>query len=659
MSNSRIFICDFETTVFKGQESTEVWASAVVEIGTENVHIFHSIEQTLDYFQLLDCNCVLYYHNLKFDGEFWLYYLLKQKGFQQACIVDNEKPENTKWLERKDMPENSVAYRISSRGQWYSITIRLENHYLEIRDSLKLLPFSVKRIGKSFKTKHQKLEMVYEGKRYAGCPISEEEKQYIRNDVLVVKEALEFMFSEGHNKLTIGACCLSEYKKILGKNLFKAMFPNLKEEYPLDKEIYGAENADEYIRKSYKGGWCYAVKHKTNKRVKNGLTADVNSLYPSMMSSESGNRFPVGYPRFWKGEIPDKAWDKNRYFFVRIKTRFYLKKGKLPFIQIKGNLLYNRNESLETSDWYNRKTGTYHRYLYDEDNNKIAVRPELTLTCTDYKLFLEHYDVEDFEILDGCWFNTDIGIFDEYIERYKKIKLESTGAMRELAKLFLNNLYGKLATNDNSGFKLAYDKNEDEIGFVPIIQHEKPIVYIPCGSAITSYARNFTIRAAQANYYGKNRRGFIYADTDSIHCDLKQEELKGIKIHDKNFCCWKVESLWDVGIFARQKTYIEHVVAEDLKPIDNPYYNIKCAGMPDKCKSLFEASLSNRQFTNEEKLKMTDAEIDFLFDDDGNTKQRTLEDFKIGLRIPSKLVPKRIKGGVILTDSEYTMRPKF
>ena len=38
---SRVFVGDFETTVYKGQVNTEVWASASVEMGTEDVNIFH------------------------------------------------------------------------------------------------------------------------------------------------------------------------------------------------------------------------------------------------------------------------------------------------------------------------------------------------------------------------------------------------------------------------------------------------------------------------------------------------------------------------------------------------------------------------------------------------------------------------------------------
>ena len=73
---------DFETTVYKGQTDTEVWASACVELFTEDVRIFHSIGEQFDYFTSLNENLVVYYHNLKFDGAFWLSYLLVDLGFK-------------------------------------------------------------------------------------------------------------------------------------------------------------------------------------------------------------------------------------------------------------------------------------------------------------------------------------------------------------------------------------------------------------------------------------------------------------------------------------------------------------------------------------------------------------------------------------------------
>ena len=634
---------DFETTVYKGQEYTEVWASACVELFTEDVKILHSIEETFDYLVSLNRNVIIYYHNLKFDGSFWLDYLITHLHYKEASFTDPKDITKHVWYAKKEMSNNTFSYSISDLGQWYKILIKTKGHIIEIRDSFKLLPFSVKRIGKSFKTKHQKLDMVYEGFRYAGCEITDEEQKYIANDVLVVKEALEIMFTQGHNKLTIGACCLSEYKKIIGKTEYQRIYPNIFE-IPID-ESYGRPNAGEYIRRSYRGGWCYLVKGKECKLYTKGITADVNSLYPSMMSSESKNRYPVGKPTFWKGNyIPDEAKDPLHYYFIRVRTRFKLKPNMLPFIQVKHDFKYPPREMLETSDIYNPHTKKYYPYYRDMYGNIKKAVVELTLTMTDWILFQEHYELIDCEILDGCWFNTGFGLFDEYIDKYKKIKQTSKGAMRELAKLFLNNLYGKMASSTDSSYKVAFEREDGSIGFYTVEAHDKEAGYIPIGSAITSYARNFTIRTAQKNYYGVKKKGFIYADTDSIHCDLNPDELKGLTVHPTDFCCWKLESTWDKGWFVRPKTYIEHVIQEDLEDVE-PYYNIKCAGMPERCKELFI-----RAMTGEGISPKTDEEKEFL------EKSLTIQDFKVGLVVPSKLMPKRIKGGILLTDTTYQMR---
>lgn len=207
-ATSRVYVGDFETTVFEGQTNTAVWASAVVELNTEDVKVFSSIWDTFDYLNDIACGkrILIYYHNLKFDGEFWVSYL-NSIGYTQAF---NETLK--RFIKDSEMPVKSYKYVISDRGQWYKIIIKSEYGIIEIRDSLKLLPFSVQKIGESFGTKHRKTEIEYEGLRAPGGIISKKEEEYIKNDVLVVKEALEIMYYQGHNKLTIGACCLAEFK---------------------------------------------------------------------------------------------------------------------------------------------------------------------------------------------------------------------------------------------------------------------------------------------------------------------------------------------------------------------------------------------------------------------------------------------------------------
>lgn len=634
----KYLVSDFETTVFEEQEFTEVWASAVVELYTEDVKIFNSIDKLFNYYVSLNSNLIVYFHNLAFDGSFWIDFLLNNEKFKEAF---NEKLQ--RFIAQKDMHNNEFIYLISDMGQFYSITIKVKNHYIELRDSLKLLPFSVDTLGKSFDTKHRKLSIEYKGYRFSGGTITKEEQQYIANDVLVVKEAIEYMFNASHKKLTIGSCCFSEFKKIYAGD-FNLYFPDLTE-FKIDKNTFGSKNADEYIRHSYRGGWCYVVKGKKNKVFYNGCTADVNSLYPSVMHSESRNFYPYGLPKFWSGDfIPNEA--KNGYYFVRIKTRFKLKSNHLPTIQIKNNLSYIQNEYLETSDIYSYKDNKYHSCFKDYDGIVKPALVELTLTMTDYELIKQQYDLYETTILDGCYFKKEIGLFDIYINKYKNMKLNARNkGERTLAKLFLNNLYGKFASSTNSSFKRAYLKENGVVGFTTIKAEDKKAGYIAVGSAVTSYARYFTITHAQKNYFGENKKGFIYADTDSIHCDLQPDELTDIKIDDKDFCCWKIETQWDRGLFVRQKTYIEDVSILDGEKLAKNRFNIVCAGMPEHCKRLFAMSI--RGETDE---KLTKEEQEFV------SVKRNIEDFKLGICVPGKLISTRIKGGILLKENKYNMR---
>ena len=175
----RRFAADFETTVYKGQERTDVWSSAFSELftETEDVTIHHTIKETYNYFSTLKEDVIAYYHNLKFDGAFWLDFLMNELGYTTALTeVQSGEHKAEKWLDNKNMKPKTLKCSISSMGQWYTITIKTEKNIIELRDSLKLLPFTLARIGKSFKLKHQKLEMEYDGFRFPGCEITEEEK---------------------------------------------------------------------------------------------------------------------------------------------------------------------------------------------------------------------------------------------------------------------------------------------------------------------------------------------------------------------------------------------------------------------------------------------------------------------------------------------------
>lgn len=616
-----LLAADFETTVWtkemlkergvSEQTSTEVWSAAYAELYSDHVQVLHSIDEFLADLFSMNENIVCWFHNVRFDGSFIVDYLLRHNW-----KYNNAKP--------RDMASKEFKALISAENRWYSVTLKYGKKVIELRDSAKLMPFSLKEIGIAFRTEHQKLDMEYKGNRYAGCPISASELEYIINDVLVLKEALEIMIGDGHDKLTIGSCCMIEYKKMFTIGDFNLIFPNLKD-FALP-DGYKYENADEYIRRSYHGGWCYLKPGMTdeNGRVGAGKTYDVNSLYPSVMHSKSGNYYPIGKPSFFKYEIPKEVWDgekvvEGKVFFVRFKCCFNLKKGYLPTVQIKRNLLYNPREWLETSDVKYR--GKYYHELENENGELEVCRPELTMTHIDFELFLSHYEVYDMQILDGCWFYAVKGIFDDYINKYMEIKMNSKGAKRTEAKLFLNNLYGKLSTSDDSSYRIPFlDSDSGSLKMELIEEHEKAVFDISKGSYVTAYARYFEITHAQQNY-----DAFVYADTDSLH--ILGEEAVGIEEHPTELLHWKKESEWSSGIFLRQKTYAEFVRVEDGEKVE-PHWEIKCAGMPDSCKRNFIAT-------------------------------HPITDFKFGLKVPGKLMPKLIPGGTLLIEKEYTLRKKY
>ncbi|MCM1511463.1 MAG: hypothetical protein NC116_12220 [Clostridium sp.] len=614
MRVAKMYVADFETTTSAiSHTSTHVWSAAWAEVGdyTDHVEITGSLSNFMKNFVRSKYSSIIYFHNLKFDGSFILSWL--ESHYYKLAIEDK------KMIDKKYMHRGEYTMSISSKGMWYTITVCIGyNKYIEFRDSLKLIPFKLADAAKAFKTRHQKTTMSYD-KFHSLDQCGLREIEYIKNDVLVLRELIEYMQGQGHTKLTIGSCCLFEYKQLYGVENYNRDFPNLyKMKTPsfIPEEVVG-----EFLLRSYSGGWCYKVPC-TKEVLYGGFTVDANSLYPSVMHSSSGNRYPIGEPTFFEGEVPEEIEkDKEKYYFIRFRCRFDIKPGKLPFIHVRGDRKYRSTKCLTTSDIENN--GHFYRYYKDFDGAYKKAIVTLTMTCTEWELFRDHYDIFELEFIGGCWFNTKIGIFDLYIDKYMKIKESAKGAMRTCAKLYLNNLYGKFAASVDSSFKIA-ELIDGVLHFTTIEESSKIPGYIAIGSAITAYARSETIRKAQANFHGKDKPGFKYADTDSLHCDMLVEDLQGVPIHESKLCHWKIESTWDKARFLRQKTYMEHILDE----VTGKYHwSITCAGMPQACKDSFISALESGEME--------------------------LEDFAPGLKIFGKLYPKQVEGGCLLVPSYF------
>lgn len=575
---------DFETTV--DPNDCRVWAACAVEIESgEVLHLGNSIEGFFEF--LADKNTVCYFHNLKFDGEFIVSYLLEQ-GFERS---DNREPRTFSTL-------------ISDMGQWYEITVVFEKKnkkYKKVvfRDSLKKLPFKVDTIAKAFELPLSKLEIDYNEYRPIGHELTEEEREYIIADCKIVAAALKIQIGKGLKKMTIGSDALNGFKEIIDKKQFEYLFPVL----PLA--------LDEDIRRAYKGGYVYLKAGYESRRGLSGITFDVNSLYPSVMYE---CLLPFGYPMYFEGEPePDELFP---IYVVRLECAFDLKPEHLPTIQLKHSRAFMPTEYLTSS------------------RGEVV---EMTLTSVDLALFLEHYHVEDLTYISGYKFRAKRGIFCEYIDYWMHIKETTTGAMRQLAKLMLNSLYGKFATNPVAGQKLPILDADGVVRYEYTNDDPRDPVYTAMGAFITAYAREKTIRSAQ-KVYGR----FIYADTDSLHL-IGHEIPEELDVHPTRLGAWKNEGTFVDSKFIRAKTYMETYI--DRKP----------RGLKSYIKLLVDDKIETIVHEGDE-MVYTSTKVTCAGMPDNVKKKVTYSNFCTGSSFSGKLVPMRCKGGVVLVDRTFTLK---
>lgn len=526
------FTADFETATWKKDE-TWVWAWGLCDIeNPEKVEVGNTIESFFERIKK-ENNPYIYFHNLKFDGEFIIYYLLKN---------------DFEWVEANEKRDNTFSTLISDMGLFYQIEVyfkvdKKKTKKVTFIDSLKIINQSVESMPKTFKIPENKLTLDYNKPREKGYILQPEEEAYIKNDVIIPAKALRYLFDMGLTKMTAGSNALSEYKNILTINRFRSMYKTLS--YEVDRDI----------RRSYKGGFTYCNPAFKGKETGEGEVLDVNSLYPSVMYEKI---LPFGEPFFFEGEYQeDKVYP---LYIQRLTCSFKIKEGKIPTIQIKHSRFVD-NE-----------------YLTDSGIEPVA----LTLTNIDLKLFLEQYDVWDLHYESGWKFKGMRGLFTHYIDKWIAVKNEATKTgnkgMRQVAKILLNSLYGKFATSLDVQSKIPY--LEDDIVRYKLGEKEtKDGVYLPMGAFITAYARDKTIRTSQAikdysiKKYGRDL--YCYSDTDSIHTLLPIEELKQFcEIDDIKLGAWKHESHFTRAKFIRQKTYLEEIDGE---------IEITCAGLPKNC----------------------------------------------------------------------------
>lgn len=528
---SKNFTAVFETSRlewYKKDKMARVWLWGAKEIGKDNFVFNNSIESFFDFVKGRE-NYKIYFHNLKFYGEFIISYLLKN-NFEYIKSKD----------ERKD---NSFLCLVSAIGEFYKIEIYFKvkgSHVnkVEILDSYKLIDKTTKEIDDNFKYNLKK-EIDKNRYREVGYIPNEEEIEYLKSECEILSKTLESLFKENINSITIGSNALKFYKKSVSN--FNKYFPIIPYEIGED------------IRFSYRGGFNILMNEYQEKVINyNIITLDLNSLYPFIMSEY---QMPIGAPVKFEG----KYENDNLYplYIQKINCAFELKEGKLPTIALRDNPSFKYNELLKSSD------GEF---------------VDLFLTKPDLELFLENYNVFFLDYHGGYKFKAVKGIFSNYIEYWTETKIkakqEDNKVLYLLSKKMLNALYGKMGTDQNIRNKYpVLDPTNNEVYYLFTEKEKIDGVYLPVATFITSYGREKIIKFCQLmkdktiEIFGENR--FIYADTDSCHLKITFEEFEKIKkyieLDDFEIGKWKIETVAEKSIYIKPKCYLKEVIEDNNK----------------------------------------------------------------------------------------------
>jgi hypothetical protein len=202
-----------------------------------------------------------------------------------------------------------------------------------------------------------------------------------------------------------------------------------------------------------------------------------------------------------------------------------------------------------------------------------------TITGWEYLAARDTFTLGEHEIKSVRYYYDTIS-FTEYVEHFFEIKNEADRwiaklpeshpeyytwvATRMFAKIFLNALYGKFASNPENyaefmtipAEKLAGAKFSDDWDFCKLLSQTTAVVTRPLpdekhrfydvavSASITGFVRAYLWRAIQ------NCTGVLYCDTDSIAC-----EDTGSLALGKNLGDWDLEAECNFGAIAGKKLY--------------------------------------------------------------------------------------------------------
>ena len=373
---------------------------------------------------------------------------------------------------------------------------------------------SLKMLSKETATKKLTGELDYTLYRHHKTPLTDQEKKYAENDILILLEYIGVQIKKEKTiiniPLTATAYVRRYYLNYLQNNY---NFAEYKRKYKPVIEI----DFDTFtiLEKAFAGGYTHANYMNSGIVCNNVKSIDFTSSYPYVICSE---KFPM---------------KKFQHIRIESKEQFYKYIENSPCVF---TILFKKLKAKTTITTISKskcKIGSSEEYPKEPvfDNGRIISCDycETTITEIDFKTIEMYYEYEDFVILD--FYKSVYGylprpliecVLKLYADKTELKGIEKEKDRYQLAKALLNSFYGMCVTNPLNA-EIYFDdvvgwSTEKEISIdtqkerlEKKVSSYSSLLSYSWGVWVTAYARYNLLK--MVNIIGND---VIYCDTDSI-----------------------------------------------------------------------------------------------------------------------------------------------
>ena len=682
--SENICAMDIETTSYKdGNKKIPIMYAWSLGIGNQIIYGREFSELDLFFQQLqkeLDLSTknrlICYIHNLSFEFQF-----LQANGFKFIHTFAKNK--------RKPFTA-------------------LSEYGIEFRDSYILSGEKLETMANNL-TEHKIKKLIgsldYSLVRHSGTPLTNKELQYLKNDVQILLYYIEEQVSIYGDISQIPLTNTQRVKKYIREKCYpttsRAKVFTEKYDPNNDKGItyqQWKENSEkwndkrnfsqwiynlklgnetyELIKRANRGGYVTTQTMYKNKIIKNVVSYDLNSSYPSVMVSE---KYPIS-----NGINVTKRVQDTDYFFHLLDLK---DTGLIFDITFYGLVLKpNSTPYLTESKCYD-----YDKSITDIDEDKVLYSEKVSTTVTDidFKIINQVYNYSTLEI--GICYRFRMGylpkeLITSVLDLYQN-KTELKGNEEEEknyinSKSMLNSIYGMIAQDPNLSLvtfengRWESGKRENSLEIYNEKKINKRFTYYAWSPFLTAYARRnlFNIIVPLGS-------DFLYCDTGSVKFTNENKHSNLFKIYE-NDLKGKIEQVSkyhkiDYSRFLGSKEKSKQKLI-GIWEKDGSYKQFKSLGSKQ-----YLVELENGEMESTVSGIGKKETVDYLKEISENNKEKMFKNFNNSLFIPkdktNKLVhtyindewegevvdylgySKKIKtgGGLFLEPIEFTLNSTF